>query len=185
MKTLIHKIYLSLLVLIVAMGAAKAQSAGPSANVKGSLLDEQGKPMMYATASLLNAQDSTIVKGAISNEQGVYSFDHIKQGRYVIKATTVGYQKAVSKPITVASNGAVTVPELKMQPNAHNLNTVNVTAAKPLIERKIDRTVVNVANSPLAAGNSAMDILERAPGVSIDKDDNISLKGKQGSINRT
>jgi outer membrane receptor protein involved in Fe transport len=180
MKTLIHKIFLSLLFLVTAMGAARAQSSGSSANVSGSLLDEQGKPMMYATASLLNAQDSTIVKGAISNEQGVYSFEHIKQGRYVIKATTVGYQKAVSQPITVASNRSVTVPELKMQPNAHNLNTVNVTAAKPLIERKIDRTVVNVANSPLAAGNSAMDILERAPGVSVDKDDNISLKGKQG-----
>jgi len=180
MKTLIHKIYITLALLIVAMGAARAQSSGSSANVSGSLLDEQGKPMMYATASLLNAQDSTIVKGAISNEQGVYSFDHIKQGRYIIKATNVGYQKAVSQPVTVASNGLITVPELKMQPNAHNLNTVNVTAAKPLIERKIDRTVVNVANSPLAAGNSAMDILERAPGVSVDKDDNISLKGKQG-----
>ena len=136
--------------------------------------------MMFATASLLNAKDSTIVKGAISNEQGVYSFDHIKQGRYVIKGTNGGYQKALSPPVTVADNGSVTVPELKMQPNAHNLNTVNVTAAKPLVERKIDRTVVNVANSPLAAGNSAMDILERAPGVSVDKDDNISLKGKQG-----
>jgi len=180
MKTLIHKIYITLALLIVAMGAARAQSSGSSANVSGSLLDEQGKPMMYATASLLNAQDSTIVKGAISNEQGVYSFDHIKQGRYIIKATNVGYQKAVSQTVTVASNGLITVPELKMQPNAHNLNTVNVTAAKPLIERKIDRTVVNVANSPLAAGNSAMDILERAPGVSVDKDDNISLKGKQG-----
>ncbi|MBS1519578.1 MAG: TonB-dependent receptor [Bacteroidetes bacterium] len=178
MKTLIHKIYLTLVLLVAAIGVVRAQ--GPSANVSGSLLDEQGKPMMYATASLLNAQDSTIVKGAISNEQGVYSFDHIKQGRYVIKATTVGYQKAVSQPITVASNGSVTVPELKMQPSAHSLNGVNVTAAKPLVERKIDRTVVNVANSPLAAGNSAMDILERAPGVSVDKDDNISLKGKQG-----
>jgi hypothetical protein len=149
MKTLIHKIYLALLFLITAMGSAHAQSSGPSANVSGSLLDELGKPMMYATASLLNAKDSTIVKGAISNEQGVYSFDHIKQGRYVIKATTVGYQKAISQPITVATNGPVTVPELKMRPTAHNLNAVNVTAAKPLIERKIDRTVVNVANSPL------------------------------------
>jgi len=180
MKTVIHKIFITVALLIAAMGAVRAQSSGPSANVSGSLLDEQGKPMMYATASLLNAQDSTIVKGAISNDQGVYTFDHIKQGKYLIKATTVGYQKAVSQPITVASNGSVTVPELKMQPNTHNLNTVNVTAAKPLIERKIDRTVVNVANSPLAAGNSAMDILERAPGVSVDKDDNISLKGKQG-----
>ncbi|HTK21993.1 MAG TPA: outer membrane beta-barrel family protein [Mucilaginibacter sp.] len=180
MKTFILKIYITLALLIAAIGAVQAQSSGPSANVSGSLLDEQGKPMMYATASLLNAKDSTIVKGAISNDQGVYSFDHIKQGKYVIKATTVGYQKAVSQPITVASNGTFTVPELKMQPNTRSLNTVNVTAAKPLIERKIDRTVVNVANSPLAAGNSAMDILERAPGVSIDKDDNISLKGKQG-----
>jgi outer membrane receptor protein involved in Fe transport len=180
MKTVIHKIFITVALLIAAMGAVRAQSSGPSANVSGSLLDEQGKPMMYATASLLNAQDSTIVKGAISNDQGVYTFDHIKQGKYLIKATTVGYQKAVSQPITVASNRSVTVPELKMQPSAHSLNTVNVTAAKPLIERKIDRTVVNVANSPLAAGNSAMDILERAPGVSVDKDDNISLKGKQG-----
>ena len=67
-----------------------------------------------------------------------------------------------------------------MQPNSHSLNTVSITAAKPLIEHKIDRTVMNVENSVLAAGNSAMDILERAPGVSVDKDDNISLKGKQG-----
>jgi len=67
-----------------------------------------------------------------------------------------------------------------MQPNDRNLNTVNVVATKPLIEQKSDRVVLNVAGSVLAAGNSAMDILERAPGVSVDKDDNISLKGKQG-----
>ena len=67
-----------------------------------------------------------------------------------------------------------------MQPGNHALNTVNITSSKPLIEHKIDRTVMNVENSVLAAGNSAMEILERAPGVSVDKDDNISLKGKQG-----
>lgn len=180
MKPLLHKIYFTLLLIIASTGISLAQTSGPSASVSGSLLDEQGRPMMYATASLLNAQDSSLVKGVISNDQGVYTFEHIKKGRYVIKASTVGYEKAVSQPITVGDNGPVKVPELKMLPNAHSLNTVSVTAAKPLIERKIDRTVVNVANSPLAAGNSAMDILERAPGVSVDKDDNISLKGKQG-----
>lgn len=67
-----------------------------------------------------------------------------------------------------------------MLPGNHTLNTVTITGSKPLIEHKIDRTVMNVANSVLAAGNSAMDILERAPGGSVDKDDSISLKGKQG-----
>jgi outer membrane receptor protein involved in Fe transport len=60
------------------------------------------------------------------------------------------------------------------------LNAVNITASKPLIEQKIDRTVMNVEGSVLAAGNSALEILERAPGVTVDKDDNISLQGKQG-----
>jgi iron complex outermembrane receptor protein len=181
MKSIIRKIYYTLLFIVLAGSIAFAQTAGQSASVSGSLLDEQGKPMMYATASLINAQDSSIVKGAISNEQGVYSFDHIKKGKYVIKASTVGYEKAVSPPVVVTDNSsAVKVPQLKMQPNAHSLNTVSITAAKPLIERKSDRMVMNVENSVLAAGNSAMDILERAPGVTIDKDDNISLKGKQG-----
>ncbi|MDB5142239.1 MAG: hypothetical protein JWQ66_952 [Mucilaginibacter sp.] len=181
MKPIIRKIYYTFLFIVLTGSIAIAQTTGQSASVSGSLLDEQGKPMMYATASLINAQDSSIVKGAISNEQGVYSFDHIKKGKYVIKASTVGYEKVVSQPVVVPDNSStVKVPQLKMQPNPHSLNTVSITAAKPLIERKSDRMVMNVENSVLAAGNSAMDILERAPGVTIDKDDNISLKGKQG-----
>ncbi|MEO9173232.1 MAG: TonB-dependent receptor, partial [Mucilaginibacter sp.] len=165
----------------MATGIAHAQTSTSAAHITGTLFDEQGKPLMYATASLLNARDSTIVKGAISNETGVFIFEHIKTGRYIVKASTVGYEKAASNPFMVTdSSSAVTLPRLQLKPATKSLNTVSITAAKPLIERKIDRTVMNVENSVLAAGNSAMEILERAPGVSVDKDDNISLRGKQG-----
>ncbi len=181
MKSLIHKIYFILLLAISTTGAAFAQPAGVSGHVSGTLLDEQGKPLMFATASLLNAKDSTLVKGAISNENGIYTFEHVKEGSYIVKVSTVGYQNAVSQPFTInQSSEEVDLPKITMQPANHSLNAVNITSAKPLIERKTDRTVMNVEGSPLAAGNSAMDILERAPGVSVDKDDNISLKGKQG-----
>ncbi|MDB5137779.1 MAG: TonB-dependent receptor [Mucilaginibacter sp.] len=181
MKLFIHKIYYTILFIVAATGITIAQTASQSAHVSGELLDEQGKPMIYATANLLNAQDSSIVKGVISNEAGVYSFDHIKTGRYIIKASNVGYEKALSQPFTVSDNAAnVTLPQLKLHPDYRSLSTVSITAAKPLIEHRTDRVVINVEGSVLAAGNSAMDILERAPGVSVDKDDNISLKGKQG-----
>jgi len=181
MRPFIRKIYYTLLLIVIAAGLAQAQTGAQSAHISGVLLDEQGKPMIYATASLLSAQDSSLIKGAISNEQGTYTFDHVKKGTYIIKASTIGYEKAVTQPFTVSDDSPnVNLPELKMQPNTHSLSTVSITAAKPLIERKIDRTVMNVENSVLAAGNTAMDILERAPGVSVDKDDNISLKGKQG-----
>ncbi|HEY0244291.1 MAG TPA: outer membrane beta-barrel family protein, partial [Mucilaginibacter sp.] len=91
----------------------------------------------------------------------------------------IGYNKAVTASFNV-TNVNITVPNLTVTDNSKSLQTVNITTTKPLIERKADRMVMNVENSILAAGNSAMEILERAPGVTIDKDDNISLKGKQG-----
>jgi len=148
--------------------------------ISGILTDEQGKPMDYATVSLLKAQDSTLIRGTLSNQAGAYTFDHINVGSYIIKATAVGYKPAIKALGVSAGLSNLVVPVLQMQPGSHQLNVVTVTAAKPLIEHKVDRTVMNVENSILAAGNSAMDILERAPGVSIDKDDNISIKGKQG-----
>jgi len=69
---------------------------------------------------------------------------------------------------------------LIMTTGSHQLKGISVVAQKPLIERRVDKTVLNVENSILAAGNTAMEILEKAPGVTVDKDDNISLQGKQG-----
>lgn len=180
MKSLSHKLIYTLTLMLCCLAALAQPSGGGGGQIKGSLQTGEGKPADFATVSLLNAKDSSIVKGALSNEAGAYAFNNVKQGSYLIKATSVGYDKAVSAPFQVTGNGAVTVPVLKLQSAAKALQAVTVTATKPLIERKTDRTVMNVENSVLAAGNSAMDILERAPGVSVDKDDNISMNGKQG-----
>lgn len=164
--------------LFIGLTSALAQSP---ATVNGKLLNDQGAIVDYASVSLLKAKDSTIVKGTLTDEKGQYSFDNIKPGSYIVKATNVGYTKVTSTVFTVAGDkNSFSLPDLKMQTSAKALNTVTITSTKPLIERKIDRTVMNVENSLLAAGNTAMEILERAPGVTIDKDDNISLKGKQG-----
>ena len=70
--------------------------------------------MDYATVSLLSAKDSAIVKGALSNDAGIYKLDHIKPGKYLIKATSIGYLRAVSLPFTiVADAGQFTVPVFK------------------------------------------------------------------------
>ena len=178
MKTIFTKIYYTASLLFIGLSTALAQS---SATVNGKLLNDQSTIVDYASVSLLKAKDSTIVKGTLTNDKGAYAFDNIKPGSYIIKATNVGYATTTSAVFSVGGDkNSFSVPDLKMQTNTKTLNTVNIVSTKPLIERKIDRTVMNVENSLLAAGNTAMEILERAPGVTIDKDDNISLKGKQG-----
>ncbi len=179
MNQRLHKFLYTLLLLLAGIGVSIAQTKSTGIKVSGLLLDAQGKPMEYATVSLLRAKDSSIVKGTLSTDAGAYAFDHVNTGTYVIKATAIGYNKAVTASFNV-TNVNITVPNLTVTDNSKSLQTVNITTTKPLIERKADRMVMNVENSILAAGNSAMEILERAPGVTIDKDDNISLKGKQG-----
>src|SRR5437879_6534474 len=103
MKLTIRKIYYTLLLVLTSAGLSLAQGPKDGGHISGTLLDEQGKPLMYATATLLNAKDSTIIKGAISNEEGIYTFDHVKDGQYIVKASTVGYEKAASDPFTVGN----------------------------------------------------------------------------------
>ncbi|WP_164849888.1 outer membrane beta-barrel protein [Mucilaginibacter limnophilus] len=156
--------------------AAQAQT---SAQVTGSLVNETGNPVEFATVSLLRAKDSSIVKGTLGSDAGRYQFEKVQAGNYIISATSMGYTKSYSKPFAV--NGrAVNVPALTMPAESKALATVNVTATRPTIERKPDRMVMNVENSILATGNNALEILEQAPGVTVDRDDVISLQGKTG-----
>ena len=181
MKSISTKILYITLALVCFISTVFAQTTSSQGKISGTLQDMQGKPMDYASVSLLKAKDSTAITGTLSTEAGTYTFDHIKKDTYIIKVTEVGYEAVVSAPFTISDAiKSVTLPILKMKATSSQLNTVTVTATKPVIERLPDRMVMNVAGSVLAAGNTAMDILERAPGVSVDKDDNISLKGKQG-----
>ncbi|GAB3915332.1 outer membrane beta-barrel family protein [Mucilaginibacter boryungensis] len=174
----LHLIYILLLALLPAAGFA--QGPKPSAKITGSIITAENKPVEFATVSLLRAKDSSVVKGTLGTDKGTYTLNNIVPGNYVVKATAVGYTKGVSKTIAVNAPATFTVPAISVRASAKTLKTVNIQTAKPLLERKLDRMVMNVENSALAAGNSAMDILERAPGISIDKDDNISLNGKNG-----
>ncbi|MFD2872665.1 TonB-dependent receptor domain-containing protein [Mucilaginibacter ximonensis] len=181
MKTTICTIYYALLLVVAGFTSAFAQVTPTGTKIVGKLINEQTAPVDYATVSLLKAGDSTVVKGTLTDETGLYTFENVKPGIYIIKATNIGYTKAITGPFTVEqSKQFFAMGDIKMGTASKTLGTVTVTSTKPLIERKIDRTVMNVENSILSAGNNAMEILERAPGVTIDKDDNISLKGKQG-----
>ncbi|GAA4100371.1 TonB-dependent receptor domain-containing protein [Mucilaginibacter panaciglaebae] len=178
---IVTNIYYTLLLLIAGFPRVSAQATQTTNKVTGKLINERGTAVDYATISLLRSTDSTVVKGTLTNDAGVFVFNNIKPGNYIIKATNLGYAKMVSPPFVVQENkGPVIVPELKISNNVKVLTAVTVTATKPLIEQKTDRMVMNVENSILATGNTALEILQRAPGVTVDKDDNISLKGKQG-----
>ncbi|MDP9229198.1 MAG: TonB-dependent receptor, partial [Bacteroidota bacterium] len=151
--------------------------------ISGLINDGNQKAINGVTVSLLKAKDSSVLKFTATNKNGEYDFQNIAEGKYVILLTSVGYDKLYNSPFEISvSNPTITLQPLQMKEKAKGLGGVTVTSTKPFIETKIDKTVVNVDASPTSAGATALEILEKSPGVTVDNDGNISLRGKQGVI---
>ena len=133
------------------------------------------------TVSLLKGKDSLLVKLGITDDKGFVEFDHVLFASYLIKATVANYDNTYSATINDTSLKSNEIT-LSMHPISSVLKEVRVQAKKPFIQKLSDRIVVNVDNSIISAGSSAMDVLERSPGVNIDQNDVISLRGKQSVI---
>ncbi|MBL7700638.1 MAG: TonB-dependent receptor family protein [Ferruginibacter sp.] len=158
-----------------------AQTGG---KITGSIKDGGNQKIIdAASVSLLRAKDSSLVKVAVTDKDGNFSFENIKDGSYLVLATSVGHTKTYSTKITIAPDAlSANTGVLQLVPAEKDMKEVSVSAKKPLIERKLDRTIVNVDASITNTGGTAMEVLEKSPGVSVDKDGNISLKGKSGVI---
>lgn len=148
------------------------------------VLDETQKGLENATVELLKSKDSTLIKAAISGKDGMTELDNIPVGVYLLRITMINYARYFSEPLTLtAEKPEIHLPALSLVPvTAARMKEVTVTARKPFIQKLSDRIVVNVDNSIVNAGSSALDVLERSPGVLIDPNDVISLRGRQGVI---
>jgi iron complex outermembrane recepter protein len=174
------KFFNLLVVSTIAMcSQAQTTSAG---KVTGSIKDGgQQKVIDAASISLLKAKDSSLVKIAVTDKEGNFIIENVKEGSYLVLATSIGHSKTYSQVFTISADQAnANVGTLQLVPADKSLKEVTVVSKKPFIERKADRTVLNVEASISNTGSTALEVLEKAPGVTVDKDGNISLKGKQG-----
>ena len=175
-KTLLSIVYL----LVFSLVTLAQNKVG---KIAGSVKDGNGTPVEAATVSLLRAKDSALAKVAVSNKQGEYEFEKINEGKYLISVSAVGFGKKLGKVFEVsASNSTVQGFDFALERKAGSMGEVTVMGKRPLIENKIDRTVINVEAAPSNAGASALEVLEKSPGVTISNDGVISLKGKTGVI---
>lgn len=171
------QIILNLILALNGIFALAQQTA-----VKGKIIDNNSKAVNAASVSLLNSEDSSILKTVLSDEAGNFLIENNTGGNFLISASAVGHQKIYSSAFVIFENNISVLNTIALVPVEKTLDNVSVVAKKAFIERKLDKTVVNVEASITSAGSTAMEVLEKSPGVSVDKDGKISLKGKQGVI---
>ena len=149
--------------------------------ISGSVIDGSQKTIEASTITLLRAKDSSVAKISAADKNGKFEFEKVADGKYFVLISAVGHQKGYSEVFEITQEkNSITLHTIELVPQTKALEAVTVTAKKPLVEQRIDRTIINVEAAITNVGSTALEVLEKSPGISVDKDGNISLKGKDG-----
>lgn len=171
---------LTLFSILFTVITASAQTG----SISGQVLDSTGTAYDGAVLSLLSAGDSSLIKTAISDPDGTFSLQQLTLGDYLLIVNAEGHESFSYPAITLNE----TQPQQQLQPvkllakPSEQLDEIVVVAKIPLVERKIDRTVVNVDQMISAAGSNVWEVLQKSPGIMMDQNNNILLKGKGGVL---
>ncbi|GGB02703.1 TonB-dependent receptor [Puia dinghuensis] len=183
MKT--TKLFLVLVTGLLAFCPLLLFAQGAGGKVLGSILNKEGQVVEAATVLLRRQKDSAVVRSAVTDKTGAYAFGRVAAGNYFLSITCVGYQRYTGGAIAMDSSDAVVVaPDIRLSPAVKDLKAASVVSQKPFVEWKLDKMVVDVAASPFFnPGLSALDVLERSPGITIDYMTSIiNLNGRPGTV---
>jgi outer membrane receptor protein involved in Fe transport len=154
-------------------------SAQKTNTVNGVVIDSTNqKGISYSNVAILKQVDSSLVKGTTCDENGVYKFDKIPLDSIIIRYSCIGYQTKYL-PVILVKN-STDFSKTMLSPITQTLETVSITASKPLYSFEADKKVYNVSEDIAMQGGVAADALQNAPGVWVDMEGNITLRGVSG-----
>jgi iron complex outermembrane receptor protein len=155
---------------------------GAYGQLSGKLTNENGLPLPSSSVALLRSSDSSVVKITASDETGNYQLQYSGEGKFFLHISCIGYESWHSPEFELTTSRPTRDFGIQvLKASQQTMEEVSVRANKPLIRQNAYGTIINVESSILSKGNSALQILERSPGIIIDRRNNdIAMNGKAG-----
>jgi hypothetical protein len=144
-----------------------ASAQNKLSEINGTVVTDHAKAADAATVLLLRMRDSSVVKIAVCDKKGLFTFADIAPGNYLFKFTKIGYAASFYGPVELSDHKNLVINTIVLQPAIKQLNEVAVTAKKEYVQIRSNKTVLNVDQNIGAAGNSVFDVLKTAPGVKV------------------
>ncbi len=166
--------------IIAILALILSSLSGFAQKIEGIVLNEDSARLGNCTLTLTNISTKKIIKLTATNKLGEYVFENVQIDSFQITVSYVGYTNFKTSVLKAKANETTLVPNIILQKSKNNLNEVVVTAKRQMLEVKADKMVVNVEGTINAVGSDALELIRKAPGVAVDKDDNIQMSGKSG-----
>ena len=167
-----------LLLLLLFFFTAIASAQVIKVTVSGTIKEAAKKtPLPFVNVTLLLSQDSSFVTGAITNEDGIFSLANVPSGTYVLKVTYVGYQPKIQSTLVGQLSPFLNIGTIELTEQAAQLGEVTVTAQQEAIASTLDKKTFTLGDNITQAGSSALEAMKNLPGVTVDNDGKVLLRG--------
>jgi ferric enterobactin receptor len=168
--------YVYLLVWFCA-SLARAQTTAPAQVwIRGTIVDEQQKPVPFATVALHDRADAAPLAGVVSDETGTFRLA-VRPARYLLRLSSVAYEDRLVPDVDARGGTDVQLGALTLKSTARKLEEVEVRGERSAMELSLDKRVFNVGKDLANAGGTAVDILNNVPSIAVDVEGNVSLRG--------
>ena len=167
-----------ILTIIILLGFVLCTQA-QQGTIKGKIYDgKTDLPIEYATIAVLNAKDSSLITGTVTESDGSFSVK-VPSGRHLVRFSFMGYTTFFYPQVVSISDKQLmaNLGKVRIAPAAVMMDEVTVKADRTMVEYQLDKRVVNVDKNLVSSGGTATDVLEQVPSVSVDNDGNVSLRG--------
>jgi hypothetical protein len=144
--------------------------------ISGTVQSTEGEIIAFASVALLQATDSSMVAGDVTNMEGKFSIEVIP-GTYLLQISFLSYE--TYSMIVEHHSGPSSLGIMQLENNSVLLEGVEVEAERSQMIMKLDKRIFNVGKDLTSRGGSASDILDNVPSVNVDVEGNISLRGSQ------
>jgi len=151
--------------------------------LRGKVVDAQSQiPLEFASVAVYKTQDSTLVEGSITDLKGMFLIENVTAGSYFLKVSFIGFQTLSSPAFDLAKNQKRDFSTIFLQGDQQVLEGVEVQGQKITSEFKLDKQSYSAENFQAAQGGSATDVLKNLPGISVNGEGQISIRGTSGFV---
>ncbi|WP_026965931.1 TonB-dependent receptor domain-containing protein [Algoriphagus terrigena] len=170
-------------VLIFCLGFASVFCSYGQSQIRGKVLDELTRsPIEFASAALYQSGDSTLVEGGITDVNGDFLIENVGPGSYYLKVSFIGFRTLGSPVFDLGKNEKRDLGVLGLSPDLQQLEGVDVQGQKITSDFQLDKQSYSAENFEAAQGGSATDILKNLPGISINGEGQLSIRGATGFV---
>ncbi|HVV53808.1 MAG TPA: outer membrane beta-barrel protein, partial [Mucilaginibacter sp.] len=171
----------AILLMIIIIGIFLNLRSLAQGTIRGKITDEKSLPLPSVSVRLKTLPDSALYGAVSSDGTGAFVFDRVPAGSYFAEISLVGYDRIIKPGLNMSKTDTlIDLSVIRLAPSSRMLGGVTVKAQAPMIEREIDKTVVNVDQNIANAGTNTLELLKKLPGVQVTPDGQITLNGKSG-----